>query len=493
MREARWRVLQTGLALAAGVSALMGLFQYFDQSQLFGPWVNYAGLGQAFGNLRQRNQFATLCSMGLVLLWWWAQYAQAQAHGSAPAGAMQGTFAAPTPSAAAPKAWLGAALTWALLLAASVVCAASAASSSRTGFLQLLLLLGLAWRWHTSAERRVWRGLALVGFMLCAYVLAALLLPIAAGVDSSVFDRMRESPQGCESRMALYRNVLYLITQKPLTGWGWGELDFAHFMTLYTTPLAGVRFCDILGNAHNLPLQLAVELGLPLAILICGLLAAWLLHNKPWTERVPQRQLAWGLLAMVALHSLLEYPLWYGPFQVTAVLCLWVLQAYPAQSAHDPAPTEASEATPPIGQTSKPGLPPYALGFTALLLALLCTLVTWNYWRMSQLYMPSENRAPAYRDDTYAKVQGTWFFASHVDFAGLSLTPVSQETAPYVLQLGEPLLHFSPEAKVVEKILDAALVLQREDLLTYYAPRFAAAFPQDYQRWREAHPQLVLP
>ena len=84
-REARWRVLLAGWGLAAGVSALMGLFQYFDRAQLLGPWVNYAGLGQAFGNLRQRNQFATLCSMGLVLRWWGAQYARAGALTGAPA------------------------------------------------------------------------------------------------------------------------------------------------------------------------------------------------------------------------------------------------------------------------------------------------------------------------------------------------------------------------------------------------------------------------
>ncbi len=246
-REARWRVLLGGWALAAGVSALMGLLQYFDQSQLLGTWVNYAGLGQAFGNLRQRNQFATLCSIGLVLLWWWAQYARAEKM-----------------SAAQTLVWLA---------AAAVVCAASAASSSRTGFLQLLLLMALAWCWRAGAgaSGRSLHGLLPVGFMLLAYALAAVLLPIAAGVDGSVFERMREPPLGCESRMALYRNVLHLITQKPLAGWGWGELDYAHFMTLYTTPLAGVRFCAILDNAHNLPLQLAVELGLPLALLACAL------------------------------------------------------------------------------------------------------------------------------------------------------------------------------------------------------------------------------
>jgi len=483
-RQARWRALLGGWALAAGVSALMGLFQYFDQSQMLGAWVNYAGLGQAFGNLRQRNQFATLCSMGLVLLWWGAQYARTGE-----------TDGAPSTSVQLPKPWPSAALTLAWLVGASLVCAASAASSSRTGFLQLLLLAGFAWCWRpgAGASGRAWHGLRLVGFMVLAYVLAALLLPIAAGVDGSVFVRMRESPQGCESRMALYRNVLYLITQKPLAGWGWGELDYAHFMTLYTTPLAGVRFCAILDNAHNLPLQLAVELGLPLALLICALLLGWLLQNKPWAERVPQRQLAWGLLAMVGLHSLLEYPLWYVPFQVTTVLCLWVLHAYPAQQAPSAAMADPPASAPTAGHARIPGLALSTRWFAVPMLALLCAMVSWNYWRMSQLYMTAENRAPAYRDDTHTKVQGVWFFGGHVDFATLSVTPVSDQTAPYLLQLGEHLLHFSPEAKVVEKILDAAIVLQRTDKIALYVPRFAAAFPEDYERWREAHAQLALP
>jgi hypothetical protein len=107
--------------------------------------------------------------------------------------------------------------------------------------------------------------------------------------------------------------------------------------------------------------------------------------------------------------------------------------------------------------------------------------------------MTEENRTPAYREDTHAKVQGVWFFSGHVDFAVLSVTPLTEQTAPYLLQLGELLLHFSPEAKVVEKILDAAIMLQQADKIAFYAPRFAAAFPEDYQRWRTAHAQLALP
>ena len=401
------------------------------------------------------------------------------------------TDGAPSTSVQLPKPWPSAALTLAWLVGASLVCAASAASSSRTGFLQLLLLAGFAWCWRpgAGASGRAWHGLRLVGFMVLAYVLAALLLPIAAGVDGSVFVRMRESPQGCESRMALYRNVLYLITQKPLAGWGWGELDYAHFMTLYTTPLAGVRFCAILDHAPT-AFCIGRELVLPLALLIARCFSG-LLQNNPGPDGCPAPMP--GLLAIGGLHSLLEYPLWYGPFQVSTVLCLWVLHAYPAQQAPSAAMADPPASAPTAGHARIPGLALSTRWFAVPMLALLCAMVSWNYWRMSQLYMTAENRAPSYRDDTHTKVQGVWFFGGHVDFATLSVTPVSDQTAPYLLQLGEHLLHFSPEAKVVEKILDAAIVLQRTDKIALYVPRFAAAFPEDYERWREAHAQLALP
>src|SRR3954470_23707547 len=114
---------------------------------------------------------------------------------------------------------------------------------------------------------------------------------------------------------------MHLIAQKPWTGWGWGELDWAHFMTLYP----GARFCDILDNAHSLPLHLAVELGLPVAAIACGAIAWALLRIAPWREADATRQLALCVLAVILIHSLLEYPLWYGPFQIAFGLALGLL------------------------------------------------------------------------------------------------------------------------------------------------------------------------
>ena len=47
-------------AIAALMSSVMGLVQYFGAAEGFSPWLHVAALGEASANLRQRNQLATL-------------------------------------------------------------------------------------------------------------------------------------------------------------------------------------------------------------------------------------------------------------------------------------------------------------------------------------------------------------------------------------------------------------------------------------------------
>ena len=69
------------LVLAALVAAGIGLAQYFVGDPGAAPWVQPSTPGQAIGNLRQRNQQATLLSLGLWALLW--AVAQWQAGGQA--------------------------------------------------------------------------------------------------------------------------------------------------------------------------------------------------------------------------------------------------------------------------------------------------------------------------------------------------------------------------------------------------------------------------
>jgi len=63
--ESLLRWLVAGLLAAAVISAVLGVLQYLGLARELSPWVNQPLKGDAFANLRQRNQFACLTSLGL--------------------------------------------------------------------------------------------------------------------------------------------------------------------------------------------------------------------------------------------------------------------------------------------------------------------------------------------------------------------------------------------------------------------------------------------
>jgi hypothetical protein len=64
------RAFAAGLLLAGLVSAVLGLTQYYGFAEHLQPLTTAPDIGQAYGYLRQRNQFATLLNMALIALLW---------------------------------------------------------------------------------------------------------------------------------------------------------------------------------------------------------------------------------------------------------------------------------------------------------------------------------------------------------------------------------------------------------------------------------------
>ena len=442
--------------LAAGiVSSVLAVIQYVDLAALFAPWVNATQPGEAFANLRQRNQFATLTNMALAALLWLAGRVS-------------------TTQVPAKTARFGL-----LLAAASLLAVGNAISSSRTGLFQLVLLIGLYAVWgglHHSVIRRM---------LICSllmYSVAMFAVPWAAGFDLAThgaFARLGKE-EACSSRLMLWSNVLHLIAEKPWLGWGWGELDYAHFITLYNEP----RFCDILDNAHNLPLQLAVELGVPVALLVCGSFSWWVVRQKPWAERDSARQMAWAVMAVILLHSMLEYPLWYGPFQIAFGLCVVILWRKPA-AAHDHENSARNISNTPLAYINS------ALTATVIIACTVClaaiAYAAWDYRRVSQIYLQPEARALAYQDNTLAKASKSWLFADQALFAELILTPLTPATAVRVYASAGRLLHYSPEPRVVIMLIESAVMLGKDAEALAYLARFKAAFPKEHAAWAKAN------
>ena len=430
--------------LAGVLSTAMGLLQYFDATRSFEPWVNHASLGEAFANLRQRNQFASLTNIALVALAWMVLQYLKQVNELKPQ------------------------YHWLAMVGAGLLAVGNAISSSRTGLFQLLLICVLAGVWGG------WRLFWIRRLLLCAvltYAVAVFAIPYLAGLDVSThgtFARMRQD-DACNSRLTLWSNVLHLIAQKPWLGWGWGELDYAHFITLYNGP----RFCDILDNAHNLPLHLAVELGVPAALLICGGFVWWAVRQKPWAERDATRQMAWAVMAVILLHSMLEYPLWYGPFQMAFGMCVLLLRRRKL-------PIELRNS---VKKASNWPLAQVLSVHTALISIAFIGYAAWDYHRISQIYLEPESRSVTYRADTLNKIRSSWLFADQVLFAELLITPLTSASAEWTLLSARQLLHYSPEPRVVEKLIESAVLLGEDAEALAYLARYKAAFPKEHLLW----------
>jgi hypothetical protein len=409
--------LAWGLVIAGVLNTLIALVQAAGWADALFPLAAHSPDRHAFGNLRQKNHFATLAAMALVAAAWLAL--RARSHGPV----------------------------WILLVVGTLLTVGIAASSSRMGALQWLAALGITAAWlRGRGHSVVWLGAPALAFV--AGALIWLLFEPSGAAAPSLLRRLALGEPGCVGRLVLWSNVADLALDRPWTGWGWRELSHALYMQDVTP-----RFCAMAENAHNLPLHLAAELGMPVAAAALALLTWAIVRSHPWNAATPGGSLGWSVVLLVGLHSLVEYPLWYGPFLLTTGLALglvaprgWVVSSRVSWTA-------------------------------AAILGAIALHLAWDHWRVSQLFRAPQDRAAGYQEDTLEKVRGTWWFRDHADFAELFSKPLVPETAERVHDLAKRTLHFSPEPRVIEKEIRSLELLGRNAEAQAASERYRRAYP----------------
>ena len=391
--------------LAAGaISLLIGLVQVFLPALAGGKWIAAPTVaGKAIGNLRQPNHLGTL----LV----WAMVA---------------------------GAWLANKRRWpvalaALLLAALVYGILLSASRTAVGG---LLLLGI---WG-AMDSRLSRGLrATLISMLPLYI--ALWLGMSAlshleGVPFAAEARLHSGSDFSSSRVPVWRDTLELIRMHPLAGVGWGNFNFAWSLTPF--PQRSIHFFD---HTHNILVQFAVELGLPLTLLVCGLIgyALYGLAQQATAEADGSARAAIGasgaratlvIVLIAGVHSMLEYPLWYAYFLLPTVL-VWALAMAPARAQR--------------GASSPAGAGPLArllqgtlvAGSLAICLGTVATGINY-YWTVSEIFAPSEDAGPL--DERIAAGQRSPLFDYQADYAQATTRDAEEPAAP-LATFRRPLRH----------------------------------------------------
>lgn len=281
-RLGRARVVRTlALAILAGsmLCALAGIAQ---------PWLAGAGWPgfplQQGGPLGQRNHLTAYLWLGLA----------------------SALYLRSVSTLSTPVFWSAA-----VFLATSCVLV-----GQRSSFLYVVALVVIAY-WQARREggpafsggRR--RALGL-GLLFVALQPVTLLMP-AREVQAWVPPALRATQEmaGPSVRLQLLRVGMEGIAAAPLLGNGIGSypnlsIDRADFIRPADNPGPSE-------HAHNLPTDLAVELGLPATLLVLAAGVVW--FRRLSGHSVPaDAEWAAGVVAVLCLHSLVEYPLWHSYF-----------------------------------------------------------------------------------------------------------------------------------------------------------------------------------
>jgi O-antigen ligase len=407
--ETAFHALCIALVIAGVLSLVVAAVQVFVPDWADGAWIAAsANEGRASGNLRQPNHLSSLLLWSIVAAAWLGQ-----------------------------RRILPRSLAVAL---ATAFVAGLVLSASRTGVLGVFILSVwgqlegwphlVAWVDRFARKRHARGASAEAGKdarqgtpMARSICLVLALAPIVYWIFFKAFTfwahnshhvlvaETRFTVEGdiSSSRFAIWSDTLSLIAQHPWAGVGFGEFNFAWSLTPF--PHRPVAFFD---HTHNLPLQFAVELGLPLALLVLALLsfALWRAFVVARDAAGAQGMLlrsAFMIVLLVALHSQLEYPLWYAYFLLPTAFAFGLCLGNEKQAGADGVPTVTTGA--PAGRAA-PWRSVLLGSSLAMLIAGVASL--YDYAKVVVIFENNGDTSLAHR---IQRGQHSVLFAHHADYA----------------------------------------------------------------------------
>jgi O-antigen ligase len=396
-------VLAIFLLVGAELSALIGVLQHYRWHTPLDSVVVIKVSSSMFGNLAQPNHFANYTALGLVSLG--LLYQQRKL-----------------------KAGYVALLALPLLFVMTL-------SGSRSTWLYLMMMSGLGWWWwrRDAGQRALLRYslLLIAGFGVMHLIVQ---LPFMGAADSSIdtVQRLFGNEASTSSiRLHLLRESLLIFMRSPWLGAGFGQFAWQHFQlqpVLFQSNVAGLY-----NNAHNLIFHLAAEAGMAGLLVLLAPLGVWLYGVR----RAPLDAAHWwgyAALGVLAIHSLLEYPLWYTYFLAIAALLLGALDE-----------TRYRLELRNAGRVF----------VAAILLLGLVTLVQLRggYRQMEQAWRASADfaadRAAFERTrDSLAAMHGESLLSPYVELLISSLIEISDEHLNEKLGLNNRVMHLMPIAAV---------------------------------------------
>ena len=328
-------------------------------------------------------------------------------------------------------AWLGALLLCVLAL-----------TGSRAGWLYLGVFVLLAWLWRKRGEAAAHRIFIAALLMLPAFAVVQWLahLPSMQGASGVITptERLFDLANGVDIRLALWREAGQMLVSHPLLGVGFGQFAWQHFQLVSAAAVAQSAatltpsfLADaIYNNSHNLFAQIGAEFG------GTGLLLL-LLGGGLWLRgclRQPATLAGWwvaALLAVLFIHSMLEYPLWYANFLGIAAILIG------AADTHT------------LGLRLS-GLMRAVFGVMLLLAWITLVRIAYNYTQIEGLlrHRPAMPSLPEI-NRVLQQVRQESLLAPYSDFAYAISIILNREAIEAKLALNDAVMRFAPTQEMV--------------------------------------------
>ncbi|MEX2628331.1 MAG: O-antigen ligase family protein [Tistlia sp.] len=310
-RPARARAVLWCVVISTAAYATYGLLAYLDGNHAMGLYEKYVYRDSLTATFVNRNSFAAYAALGLVVA---AALAQERLAGGLARGAGRRVALLRLLDGLDGGFWI--------CLYGLVVCGgALLLSTSRGGALAALaglLVVGLARRGAQvgrADEGRRGGGLLFAGLIWGG---AAVLL---LGAGDLLIGRLEGVASAGNHRLLVLDLGARALAERPLTGFGLGS--FPDVFLRYRDDAFGLGLGSM-RKAHNSYLELAIEAGIPAALLLLTALglATWRCLAGLFERRqnVVFPIAALSATAVVAVHSLLDFSL-----QIPAITVTWCL------------------------------------------------------------------------------------------------------------------------------------------------------------------------
>ncbi len=228
---------------------------------------------------------------------------------------------------------------YAILPLAALLTLGMALSASRSVWLYLAAMLALALVWRYRADnpagrRLVWYVLSLTAAFQAWQLLIPVIFPVS-GVQTANL-RILESADEFPVRQAMWEDAWRMFLAHPWLGVGHQNYAWNHLELIRAGTSAFLDQPDRMElyrwtHAHNIVLHLLAEFGL--AVLPLLLAMGWWLGRFMVRVVTLEQWFMAAALAVLSLHSLLEYPLWYANFLALFAIMLALADERPLRFA----------------------------------------------------------------------------------------------------------------------------------------------------------------